>query len=89
MGSLTGHFDKAQGIYEDLCRAYPENESLREKLEHVRVQMAEERAEEGREEGLSPDTGLSPEDTEQAERAIERLNDWLEDIRRRRRDMPR
>lgn len=84
-----GHFEKAQGIYEELCRVYPENESLREKLQHVRMSLTENLAREGRNEEFPPEIDLSlPVDTRQSERAIERLNDWLEDIRKRRRDLP-
>ena len=82
-----GHFEKAQGIYEELCRAYPENESLREKLKHVQMRVTENLAEEDRKEELTPEIDMSPVDTRQSERAIERLNNWLEDIRKRRRDL--
>ena len=83
-----GHFDKAQGIYEELCHAYPENESLREKLGHVQMRIASGQTEESRQNEIAPDTDMSPEDTQQSERAIERLNTWLEDIQKRRRGVP-
>jgi hypothetical protein len=76
------------GIYEELCKAYPENESLREKLQDVQMRMADGQTDEDLQEDFSPGADISSVDIQQSERAIERLNDWLEDIRKRRRGIP-